>query len=174
MAGAMTGYFASYYGENRPKIIIVEPNKANCIYLTAKADDGERHFVTDDMNTIMAGLACGEPCTIGWEVLRNHADYCASIPEYAAADAMRALGKPTGNDPRVISGESGAAGFGFALALLTDPALIHMKETLKLDSFSRILCISTEGATDEQNYNDIVLRGAYSREDGIEDHYGKI
>ena len=163
MAGAMTGYFASYYGENRPKIIIVEPNKANCIYLTAKADDGERHFVTDNMNTIMAGLACGEPCTIGWEVLRNHADYCASIPEYAAADAMRALGKPIGNDQRVISGESGAAGFGFALALLTDPALLYMKETLKLDSSSRILCISTEGATDEQNYNDIVLRGAYSR-----------
>ena len=163
MAGAMAGYFASLYGANRPKIIVVEPNRANCIFRTAQANDGTRHFVTDDMNTIMAGLACGEPCTLAWEVLSCHADVCASIPEYAAADGMRVLAAPEGNDPRIVSGESGASGFGCAYAILTDPALSGVKKELGIDKTSRILCISTEGATDRENYDNIVLRGAYSR-----------
>lgn len=161
MAGAITGFFASLYGKSKPKIVIVEPNRADCILRTAAANDGKRHFVTDDMDTIMAGLACGEPCTLAWEVLRRHADFAASIPEYAAADAMRALYFPVENDPRVISGESGAAGFGFAYAVLTDPALAGMKETLGIDAASRILCISTEGATNRMNFDRIVKGGAY-------------
>lgn len=67
MAGAVTGLFSAIYGEDRPVITIVEPNKADCLYRTAEANDGERHFVTGDMNTIMAGLACGEPCQHWWE-----------------------------------------------------------------------------------------------------------
>ena len=64
MAGAVAGFFSDYYKEKRPIITIVEPDKADCIYRSAKANDGKPCFVSGDMNTIMAGLACGEPCTI--------------------------------------------------------------------------------------------------------------
>ena len=64
MAAAMAGFFAQTYGDVSPKIVIVEPNKADCLFRTARANDGKLHFVTEDMNTIMAGLACGEPSTI--------------------------------------------------------------------------------------------------------------
>ena len=90
MAGAMAGFFTALYSENKPKIVVVEPNKADCLFSTAKADDGTLHNVTGDMDTIMAGLACGEPCSIGWEVLKSCADGFLTVPESAAADGMRA------------------------------------------------------------------------------------
>lgn len=170
MAGAMTGFFADCYdgkveaGPNykSPKIVIVEPDKADCIYKTAAANDGELHAVTGDLDSIMAGLCCGEACTIGWEVLKKRVDAFISMPDHVAARGMRILGNPTGTDSRVISGESGAAGLGFAATVLMEESLSELKELLGLDSDSRILCISTEGATDVAGYRDIVWNGWYS------------
>ena len=161
MAGAIAGLFASLYGENRPIITIVEPNKADCLYRTAQADDGQRHFVTGDMDTIMAGLACGEPCSIGWQVLADYADHFLSCPDYVAAKGMRILGNPAGQDDRVISGESGAAAFGCVAEILTNPSLAHLKEALELNETSRVLFFSTEGDTDKENYRKIVWDGLH-------------
>ena len=162
MAGAMAGFFTALYGEKKPRIIVVEPNKADCLFRTAKADDGKLHNVTGDMDTIMAGLACGEPCSIGWEVLRSCADGFLTVPEYAAADGMRILAAPCPGDPSVVSGESGAAAFGAAMDILLDPALREMKERLGLDGNSRLLFISTEGDTDKANYRRVVWGGAHT------------
>ena len=161
MAGAMTGFFAAYYGEDRPFITIVEPKLADCLFRTAKADDGTLHNVTGDMNTIMAGLACGEPCSLGWDILKNHADAFLSVPESAAADGMRILAAPAKGDSPIVSGESGAAAFGTAANILLDDALAHMKKALGLNQNSRLLFISTEGDTDRENYRNVVWRGKY-------------
>lgn len=162
MSGGVTGFLADYYGdEDRPIITIVEPNKADCIYRTAEANDGKLHFVTGDMDSIMAGLCCGEPCTIGWNVLKDHADHFVSVPDYVAAKGMRILGNPLPGDDKVISGESGAATFGFVAELMTNPSLDWLRKKLKIDENSRILCFSTEGDTDKENYRRIVWDGLY-------------
>ena len=163
LSGAICGFFADYYKDNQPKIVIVEPNKADCIYRTAEANDGELHFVTGDMNTIMAGLACGEPSTIGWSVLKDYADGFISCPDYTAADGMRIMAAPLANDKKIVSGESGAATLGCVANILTQTELAKMKAELELDENSRILCISTEGDTDKANYRDVVWNGKYSR-----------
>lgn len=163
MAGAVAGFFASVYGEDRPIITIVEPNKADCIYKTAEAADGKLHFVTDDMDTIMAGLACGEPCSIGWNVLRDYADNFLSCPDYAAAQGMRVLGNPEAGDTKVVSGESGASAFGCIAEIMRDKTLVELKNKLKLDENSKVLFFSTEGDTDKENYKSIVWDGAYQR-----------
>lgn len=164
MAGAVCGYFASVYGDaERPIIIIVEPNQADCIYRTAKANDGQLHFVTGDMNSIMAGLCCGEPCSIGWNVLRDYADHFISVPDYIAAQGMRILGNPLPGDSKVISGESGAVTLGFVAEVLCNPALRDLKNALALNQDSRILCFSTEGDTDRENYRRIVWDGLYPK-----------
>ena len=106
----------------------------------------------------MAGLACGEPCPIAWEILKDCADHFISMPDYVAEKGMRILGRPCGDDRTVISGESGAAALGFAVEVMTDPRLADLKEKIGLDRGSRILCFSTEGATDRENYSRI-LRG---------------
>ena len=141
----------------------MEPNNADCIFRTAEANDGTLHCVSGDMNTIMAGLACGEPCALGWEMLKHCADAFIRCPDYAAADGMRILASPKDNDPAIISGESGASTLGCAANILSDPALQSLKEQLKLNEQSRLLFISTEGDTDKENYRNIVWFGKYSR-----------
>lgn len=151
-AGAMAGYFSSLWGKDCPKIIIVEPDKADCIFRTAKADDGALHTVTGSMDSMMAGLCCGEPCTLGWDILKNSASAFISCDDSYSAQGMRILGIPLGNDPVIVSGESGAVTAGVAAAILADEALCDVKTALGLNENSRVLVISTEGDTDRENY----------------------
>lgn len=161
MAGTIAALFASIYGEDRPKVVIVEPNNADCFYRTAAANDGKTHIVTGEMKTIMAGLACGEPCGLAWDILEDYADYFVAFPDWAAAKGMRILGNPMGRDDRVISGESGASAFGCMAAILTEPELAELKQELGLNETSRVLFFSTEGDTDRENYRKIVWEGTF-------------
>lgn len=161
MAGALTGFFADYYGADLPTITVVEPSKANCVYRTAKAMDGVLHKVDGPMDTIMAGLSCGEPCGVGWQQLRAYAKAFVSIPDFVAAKGMRILASPVSGDRAVVSGESGAATLGFVAEALQNEGLHALRDELGLGSDARILCISTEGDTDQNNYRSIVWDGAY-------------
>ena len=114
-----------------------------------------------DLDSIMAGLCCGEPCTIGWEMLRRYADGFVSMPDRMAAKGMRVLGSPAGTDPRIVSGESGAAAVGLVAELMTNGRLRELRRAIGLGADSRVLCVSTEGDTDRASYRAIVWDGAY-------------
>lgn len=158
MAAAIAAFFVDVYKNSgkTPIITIVEPDKADCFYKTAAANDGKIHIVDGEMKTIMAGLACGEPCTIAWDILKEFAEFYISMPDEPAANGMRRLGHPLDGDTKIISGESGASAIGFVIEVLQNPELQPIKEQLRLNSKSRILCISTEGDTDKENYKKIV------------------
>lgn len=162
MAGAMAGFIADYYKEARPLITIVEPNQADCLYRTALANDGKLHTVGGALDSIMAGLCCGEPCSLGWQQLAAYGDYFVAMPDKAAALGMRVLGNSLGSDAAIVSGESGASGFGLAVAALLQPELAELRHSLQLGAESVILCLSTEGATDVTNYRRIMWEGAWS------------
>ena len=164
MAGAMAAFFTSCYPEKPPKMVVVEPYTADCLYQTAVAGDGKIHAVSGEMQTIMAGLACGEPCSLAWDLLNQFADAFLVIPDALAAWGMRMLGSPMGADPRIISGESGASTFGTVTELLLNPSYAELRNALQLNGDARILCISTEGATDQENYLRIVWDGRYPSE----------
>lgn len=155
MAGAIAGFMSEYYKKNKPIITIVEPDGADCIFRTAKAGDGELHFVTNT-HTMMAGLNCGEPCKTAWEILEQCADYALSCADFVSADGMRILGNPLSGDTPIISGESGAVGVGVVAHLMRDASLQSMRDTIGLGENSVVLCISTEGDTDKENYRNIV------------------
>ena len=106
----------------------------------------------------MAGLCCGEPCSLAWDMLRHYADNFASMPDEFAAYGMRVLGNPLSGDAAVVSGESGAAGLGFALLGRSDA---QANSLLQLDESSVVLCISTEGDTAPAKYRSIVWSGEY-------------
>ena len=160
LAGAIAGYYTAKYGEeHRPRIIIVEPTRADCIFRSAR--EGKVQFATTEMNTIMAGLACGEPCPLGWEQLRDHADAYISMPDRCAARAMRVLGNPLSGDAPITSGESGASTMGALLELTTNPELTAQRAALGLNDSARVLLFSTEGDTDRENYRRIVWDGAF-------------
>ncbi|WP_206107308.1 diaminopropionate ammonia-lyase [Paenibacillus apii] len=158
-AASVLGYLVAEFGEERPVTIIVEPNEAACIYKSAVKNDGNPHAVTGDLRTIMAGLACGEPSTVAWEILRDYADMYISCPDAVSAKAMRMLGNPLPGDPRVVSGESGAVGLGVLSLIREEQSLQEVAQRLKLNEESRVLIISTEGDTDPEGYRDIVWGG---------------
>lgn len=155
-AGAVLGSVLCRWGKNCPVTCIVEPDQANCLYRTAKAADGQMHPVTGEMNSMMAGLCCGEPCTLAWDILGPCADAFLSCSDDYAALGMRLLGRPRGSDPVLVSGESGAAGVGALAGILQEERLHDLCWTLGLGETSRVLCISTEGDTDRENYRAIL------------------
>lgn len=161
LASSMVGFFANLFPSNPPKFIIMEAGAAACLYKSAKAADGEPRIVTGDLQTIMAGLACGEPNTIGWDILRNHADAFISCPDWVSARGMRMLAAPVKGDPAVTSGESGAVGMGVVSSLMTDPVYKDLRDALEIGSDSQALLFSTEGDTDPVRYREIVWDGAW-------------
>lgn len=159
LAGAVQGYFANLFPDNPPKVVVVEADTAACLYKGAKVGDGSIQIVDGDMPTIMAGLACGEPNTISWDILRNHVDTFVAAPDWAAAKGMRMLSAPIKGDPQVVSGESGAAPFGVLACIMLMDEYKELKEHLGLDETSRVLLFSTEGDTDPERYKNIVWDG---------------
>ena len=161
LAGGVVGYFANLYPNNPPKFIVMEAGAADCLYKGAEAGDGEPRIVGGDLQTIMAGLACGEPNTIGWDILRNHVSAFISCPDWVSAKGMRMLAAPVKGDPSVTSGESGAVGMRVISSIMTDDAYKELREALELDNSSQVLMFSTEGDTDPDKYKKIVWGGEY-------------
>ncbi|MEG1287515.1 MAG: diaminopropionate ammonia-lyase [Clostridium sp.] len=159
LAGGIQGFFASVFEGNCPKTVIVESNLADCLYKSAVKNDGNLVAVGGEMQTIMAGLACGEANTIGWEVLKEHSNTFVSSPDYVAANGMRILGNPLRGDKRVISGESGAVTLGLLYEIMKNDKYKDLKESLELDGSSKVLLFSTEGDTDPDKYKEIVWQG---------------
>ena len=161
LAGAVVGYFTNLYPENPPKFVVMEAGAAACLYKGAVAGDGEPRIVGGDLQTIMAGLACGEPNIIGWDILRNHVSAFVSCPDWVAAKGMRMLAAPVKGDPKVISGESGAGGMGVISTIMEDDEYKELRDALELNRDSKVLMFSTEGDTDPDKYKKIVWGGEY-------------
>ena len=159
LAGGVVGYFANKYKENPPIMVVVEAEPAACLYKGAAAGDGEIRIVDGEMPTIMAGLCCGEPNITSWDILKNHAAAFLAVNDDVARRGMRMLAAPMKGDPQVISGESGAAGFGALATIMLEEAYADLRRELKLDETSRVLLFSTEGDTDPDRYKTIVWEG---------------
>lgn len=159
LAAAVIGFYSVLFPEDPPKFIVVEPDKAPCLFYSAKVNDGVPHSVDGDLDTIMAGLACGEPSPIAWSVLKECADVFMQVPDYVAARGMRILATPLKGDPFVISGESGAVTLGACYSLLTENGGRELKDFLQLGSGSQVLFINTEGNTDPVRFRQILWDG---------------
>ncbi|MBL0712325.1 MAG: diaminopropionate ammonia-lyase [Desulfosarcina sp.] len=161
-AGAMVGYLVNRYHDNPPRFIIMEPNKAACILASAAAADGRPHAVTGNLETIMVGLACGEPNPAAWEILRDFASGYISCGNFVAANGIRILANPLEGDNAVEAGESGAVGIGLLDLLANTPAFVGLKRELAIGPDATLLFFNTEGATDPANYREILWHGKYS------------
>ena len=160
-AAAVTGFLVAALGDAAPQIIVVEPHAANCFYQSAVAGDGKAHAVGGSLQTLMAGLACGEPSTLAWNILKDYTTAFMSCPDYMAANGMRMLAAPVQGDHPIVSGESGAAGAGALHWLMCHPAAADQREALGLNAEASVLLISTEGDTAPDVYKNVVWFGAY-------------
>jgi diaminopropionate ammonia-lyase len=159
LAGAVIGYFANLYHDKPPKFIVVEAAAADCLYQSAAAGDGKPRIVGGELKTIMAGLACGEPNTISWDILKNHVTAFVSAEDAVTIRGMRMLAAPLKGDPPVVSGESGAVPFGALATIMTSDACRELRDSLGLNANAQVLVFSTEGDTDPDRYQNIVWKG---------------
>jgi diaminopropionate ammonia-lyase len=153
-AAAAVWYYLNRYGNDRPKMVIVEPYEADGFLASFKA--GKRIIPDCTFETIMAGLNCGIPSLNAWDIIKNGADISLKIKDEFAEQAMRELYFPNGSDERIIAGESGVGGLAGFLAIMQNDNLQELKDDLEITPTSNILFYNTEGATDINSFDKIV------------------
>ena len=153
LAAALTAALRQGWGAV-PRIVVVEPDLAPCLIASARA--GAATTVPIHAETIMAGLSCGEPSQLAWQILTENVQDFLAIPDGLVAPAMRLLARPPGSDLAIEAGESAVAGLCGAMAAALQPDL---RAALGLTAESRILVIGSEGITDAEIYARI-LAGA--------------
>ena len=151
LAAAVAAHIDVLYGRNRPTFVVVEPDRAACIYESMRR--GVLTKVEHGEPTIMAMLECYEPSMTAWDILSRKADGFLTVSEVEAIDAMRRLAQPEDGDPAIVAGESGGAGVAGFLTASKDPGLL---KALGIGANSRLLFINTEGATDRGRYQTLV------------------
>ena len=155
LAAAVCGYFWERLGAARPRVIVVEPDRADCLMQSAR--NGRITAVHGALDTLMAGLACGEVSWLAWEILAQGADAFAVIDDDAAVATMRLLAAPAGGDPAIAAGESAVAGLAAAIGVTQREDL---RAALGLDEQSRLLFFGSERDTDPALYTRLVGRSS--------------
>lgn len=166
MAAGVAAYLTNVFRDRPPVFVIVEAEAADCLHKTVAAQDGKIHIPEGDLATMMAGLACGEPCRTALSMLEDLAENFVTITDRVSARAMRMLGNPLPGDDRVVSGESGASGFGAFVELVREGSPEAWRKTVGLDENAVVLCFSTEADTDRENYRRVVWEGVPSSDPG--------
>jgi diaminopropionate ammonia-lyase len=150
VASAICAYFWEKYPDHAFKFIVVEPNRAPCLFASAKA--GVITEVEVKRESIMAGLSCGVPSKISWKIISQGVNDFITIGDEAIPHMMRLLAKPYADDPAIVGGESGVAGLA---GLVAASKIVKTAKALGLDQRSFVLVIGTEGATDPEIYKNI-------------------
>ncbi len=151
LAAGIASYLWELQGEQRPTFIVVEPEQADCLYQSALT--GTAAKATGSVDSVMAGLACGETSPLAWKFLQPSVDFFMTLHDDEAVSAMRRLAAGSRRDIPVEAGESAVAGLAGLIRLAASP---NLATQVGVDAQSRILLISTEGATAPGVYAELV------------------
>jgi diaminopropionate ammonia-lyase len=149
-AAAVYGRLWEAWGAQRPRLVLVEPTAADCVFRSCAA--GELRVTPGSLDTLIGGLACGEVSLVAWPILKPGAFACMTIEDGWAVEAMRRLAR-NGEDQRIVAGEAGASGVAGLLAAAEQE---ETRRLLGLDASSRVVTVISEGATDPQLYRELV------------------
>ena len=148
-SGAIAG-IAKYF-KKIPKIIIVEPENADCVLQSIEG--GELKKINIIKESIMGGMSCGEVSLVPWEILKNSVKYCVSLPDDDIAKTMKLLGNSSFSNDKIIAGENSAPG---VISLITSCEDQAIKEKLNLNEKSNVLVFGCEGDTDQEMYQKLI------------------
>lgn len=151
LAAGVAAGLRQFWGDASPRVIVVEPELAACLFESGKSGNATNVSIGEE--TLMAGLSCGEPSPLAWEILEEEVSDFLTIPESLVAPCVRLLAAPLGNDPMIEAGESAIAGLAALIVARTDGDL---SGKLGLDAQSRVLLIGSEGVTDRAIFNMIM------------------
>ena len=135
-----------------PIFIVVEPVNADCLFKSAV--NGEPTAIHGDLDTIMAGLACGEVSVLAWSILESYTSHFMTITDESIPKTMQMLAN---RQIPIVAGESAVTGLAGFLIACNDSDL---KSKLMINENSKILFFGTEGDTDEKMYEQLVGRSS--------------
>ncbi|MDM0041743.1 diaminopropionate ammonia-lyase [Variovorax sp. J22G21] len=154
LAAGVSSYLHERYGSRRPTLIVVEPKQADCLYQSALL--GRPARATGSVDSLMAGLSCGEASPLAWRFLEPVVDCFVTIEDSQVPDAMRLLASGSFGDVPILAGESGVAGLAYLTGMAASSD--NHRAELALDPSSRVLLINTEGSTAPRLYQELVGR----------------
>jgi len=154
-ASSVCAAFWQQWGARRPRFIVVEPTEAACLFESGLV--GHPVAVGGELDTVMAGLACGEVSPVAWEILVGGTNDFVKLDDAYALEGMKRFANPVAGDPAIVSGETGTTGLGVLLAAKKTEAVWH---ALGLSPDSRVLILGSEGDTDPKIYEQVVGRTA--------------
>ncbi|MDM5147124.1 diaminopropionate ammonia-lyase [Candidatus Persebacteraceae bacterium Df01] len=133
-----------------PRLIAVESVYADCLLQSAK----NRALTTVDIQqeTLMAGLSCGCPSLLAWEIAAATTSDFISIDDAAIGTTMRRLAAGDYGTP-LVGGECSAGGLT-ALQAMSQLSWDEKRE-FALNEDSVVLLFGTEGITDESAYRQL-------------------
>lgn len=143
LAAAVIAVFHQEWGDAAPRNIVVEPELAPCLLASAKAKALTSIKIEEE--TLMAGLSCGEPSQLAWDVLEQSVHGFLTIPENLVAPAVRMLAKGQCGDACIEAGESAVAGLIGLMCCALDQ---NLRDQIGLNPQSRVMIIGSEGVTD--------------------------
>lgn len=150
LAAAMAAYFTQSLRGEAPRIVVVEPESADCLFQSARR--GSPEPASGNLQTVMSGLGCGKVSQIAWQILRDTAEVFMTISDAKVIAVMRALAA-RGREPRILASPSAVAGVAALMAASEDPTA---RDSIGLDATSRVLALGTEGISDPSAYSALI------------------
>ena len=138
-------------GEQRPRFIVVESEHADCWLQSVRA--GKMQTVSIDVETVMAGLSCGEVSALAWQVMQGCLDQVVTLADSQVAAAMQLFARGDMGGGKIEAGECAVPG---ALALMAIAKDESLRSEFGIDQNSRVLLLGCEGATDPEIYRSLL------------------
>ena len=151
-SGAIAG-IAKYF-KRIPKIIIVEPENADCVLQSVK--EGEMKKIDIKKESILGGMSCGEVSLVPWKILKNGVNNCISISDENIAKTVAMLQKKHLSEETIIGGECATPGIISLIAACEDE---NIKNNLDLNEKSNVLLMGCEGDADKDLYKRLLNEG---------------
>ena len=151
-SGAIAG-IAKYF-KRIPKIIIVEPENADCVLQSLK--EGKMQKVDIKKESILGGMSCGEVSLVPWQILKYAVNNCISISDENIAETIAMLQKKQLGEETIIGGECATPGIIGLIAACEDE---NIKNKLDLNENSNVLLMGCEGDADKDLYKKLLNEG---------------
>ena len=153
MAAGLVAGVANYF-KKVPKIIIVEPENANCVMQSI--ENNTPTSVDIKKESIMGGMSCGEVSLVPWQILKNSVNNCVSVSDKFVSQTVAMLADKIVCDISIEGGECSTPGITSLISCCNND---ETKSALEINENSNILLIGCEGSTDIELYQKLLSEG---------------
>ena len=153
LAAGMVAGVAKYF-KRIPKIIVVEPDRADCVLQSIKVKKLKKIKIIKE--SLMGGMSCNEMSLVPWQVLKKSTNCCVSISDKNIAKTVAGLKDKKFSKTSIIGGECAAPG---VIALIGICNNVKTKKFLNINKNSNILVIGCEGNADVKLYKQLLSKG---------------